>query len=756
MYFSIDERIFRQFPGTAVGIVVAYGIKNNQQRREIGEFAQQVRDNLIRIGSTVDLGQHPQITAWRNAYKQFGATPKKHLSSVENLLQRTLKQQPSAPISPLVDIYNAISLKYLLPAGGEDLDTVVGDIRLTIAGPSEPAVILLGQQEARAPEAGEVIYADEKGAICRRWNWKEAERTKLTAETHNAVLVVEALPPVKREVLEAAVHDLAGLIAHYCGGTISVDILDEKHSRVELKKDGVYLPLQPLKEMVQGVTCEQIFEHAHAAPEQKAHESINKEHLIRVEKVEKLRAQGIEPWPDVHEVTAHCKQVLDEFTEEVHERTYTLAGRLMTIRLHGKTAFAHLQDNSGKLQLYVRSDVLGEDVFKQFEDYTDLGDIIWVHGTPFRTKTGEITLKVDKFGLLSKCLFPLPEKFHGLQDVETKYRQRYLDLMTNEASRDRFVKRSMIVTEMRSYLIARGYLEVETPMLHPIAGGAAAKPFITHHNALHSDFYLRIAPELYLKRLLVGGLERVFEINRNFRNEGISTRHNPEFTMLEFYTAYKDYHYGMDIVEDMLRTIAKKALGNLQLPYGELTLDFESRFRRLAMIDAVKEFGGFSDADLQPGAIDALLKREQIKITAHASYGEKIYALFEERVESKLIQPTFIVGFPIEVSPLTKKDSKNPSIAPRYELFSAGMELANSYNELNDPFDQAQRFMDQLKAHAAGNEEAHQFDADYIKALEYGLPPACGVGIGIDRLVMLLTNTTSIKEVILFPTLKKQ
>ena len=318
------------------------------------------------------------------------------------------------------------------------------------------------------------------------------------------------------------------------------------------------------------------------------------------------------------------------------------------------------------------------------------------------------------------------------------------------------LKRSLIVSGLRTYLNERGYLEVETPMLHPIAGGAAAKPFITHHNALHSDFYLRIAPELYLKRLVIGGFERVYEINRNFRNEGISTKHNPEFTMLEFYTAYQDYHFSMDLVEDMLKTTAQNACGATKLQYENYEIDFGMPFKRIAMYDAVVEYSGLTKAELAENAIDAAITKHRAKVPQGASYGQKIYALFDTLVESKLIQPTYIIDFPIEVSPLTKRDSKNPSIAPRYELFIAGMEVANSYNELNDPFDQAQRFHEQLKAHAAGDEEAHQYDADYIRALEYGLPPTVGVGIGIDRLVMLLTNTPSIKEVILFPTLKKK
>jgi lysyl-tRNA synthetase, class II len=480
------------------------------------------------------------------------------------------------------------------------------------------------------------------------------------------------------------------------------------------------------------------------------------EHLVRLEKVRKLRELGIEPWPDTQPVDATCVQVIEEF-EEGKERRYKIAGRLMTIRVHGKTAFAHIQDSTGRLQIYIRSDVLGEEQFKIFQDLIDVGDILWCQGTPFKTKTGEITLAVEKYVLLSKCLYPLPDKFHGLHDIEIKYRQRYLDLMTSEETRQRFIKRSKIISSLRCYLDSHGYLEVETPMLHPIAGGAAARPFITHHNALDSDFYLRIAPELYLKRLLVGGFERVYEINRNFRNEGISTRHNPEFTMLEFYTAYEDYHFSMDFVEDMLRKAAQEAVGCLDLQYGQECIDFGTPFKRISMRQSVLDYGKLGEKDLKPETIDITLASHNITLAnKQASVGEKILALFEELVEHQLVQPTFITDFPIETSPLTKRDSTNPEIAARYELFIASMEISNSYNELNDPFDQAQRFKEQVEAHAAGNPEAHQFDADYIRALEYGMPPAVGVGIGIDRLVMLLTNTTSIKEVILFPTLKKK
>jgi len=484
---------------------------------------------------------------------------------------------------------------------------------------------------------------------------------------------------------------------------------------------------------------------------------VTDEHHIRVEKVKSLRAAGIEPWPGFKPVNATAQDVLNQFVEGLPSKTYEIAGRIVALRLHGKTAFGHMQDRSGKVQFYLRQDDIGDQQFEIFKQYIDVGDIIWLKGESFKTKTGETTLRVHEFTLLSKCLFPLPEKFHGLTDVETIYRQRYLDLISNPDSRQRFAKRSEIIRLMRDYLVEHGFMEVETPMLHPIPGGAAAKPFVTHHNALDQQLYMRIAPELYLKRLVVGGFERLFEINRNFRNEGISTRHNPEFTMIEFYMAHQDYHFMMDFVEDMIRIILKKIHGSLQVSYGSHELDFEKPFARKSIKQAVMQQLNLSEKDMTDESVDALLKKHKL-IPAHkkATLNEKIYTLFEDVVESTLIQPTFIIDFPIEVSPLSKRDSEDPSIAARFELFIAGMELSNSFNELNDPFDQAERFHGQAQSRAAGDDEAHYYDADYVHSLEYALPPTVGVGIGIDRLTMVLTNTTSIKDVILFPTLKKK
>lgn len=475
----------------------------------------------------------------------------------------------------------------------------------------------------------------------------------------------------------------------------------------------------------------------------------------RIKKVEALRSHGIEPWLQTQPVTATCQQIIDENKDQQTDKEYVIAGRLMTIRGHGKTSFCNLQDGTGKIQLYIKEDLVGAEKFEFFQHYIDLGDIIWCKGTPFLTKTGELTLRLNDFKLMSKCLHPLPEKFHGLADIEIKHRQRYLDLLTSAETRERFAKRSHIVQMIREYLNSYGYLEVETPMLHPIPGGAAARPFVTHHNALDSDLYLRIAPELYLKRLLVGGFERVYEINRNFRNEGVSTRHNPEFTMLEFYTAHHDYHYIMNFVETLFKKLALELCGSLQVPYGDSVINFDN-FKRVSPYNAVIEYGGLTKEALTPERIDITCKEKNITLKPDMSYNQKVFALFEECAEKNLRDPVFIVDFPIEISPLAQRDAKDPHIAARFELFIAGMELSNGFNELNDPFDQAERFKQQAAAHAAGDEEAMHYDADYITALEYGMPPAVGVGIGIDRLVMLLTNTTTIKEVILFPALKRK
>jgi lysyl-tRNA synthetase class 2 len=434
-----------------------------------------------------------------------------------------------------------------------------------------------------------------------------------------------------------------------------------------------------------------------------------------------------------------------------------VAGRMMLKRVMGKASFATIQDMSGRIQIYVTNDVTGEAEHAAFKHW-DLGDIVGATGTLFRTKTGELTVKATGVRLLAKSLRPLPEKFHGLADQEAKYRQRYLDLITNTEARRVFKDRSRIIQAMREFFVARGYLEVETPMMQPIPGGAAARPFVTHHNALDMDLYLRIAPELYLKRLVVGGIEKVFEINRNFRNEGISTRHNPEFTMLEFYEAYQDYNYLMDLTEELLRQVAQQVLGTTSLSYQGEAMDLGKRFDRLTMAEAIAKYNpNYPLAELgKPVYLRSALDAFKVEVFPTDGLGLLQLKLFEQTTEDKLIQPTFIVAHPTDVSPLARRNDANPAATDRFELFITGREMANGFSELNDPEDQAERFSEQARAKEAGDEEAMYYDADYVRALEYGLPPTAGEGIGIDRLVMLFTDSPSIRDVILFPQMRPE
>ena len=439
-----------------------------------------------------------------------------------------------------------------------------------------------------------------------------------------------------------------------------------------------------------------------------------------------------------------------------------VAGRMMLKRVMGKASFATIQDGSGqtaggRIQLYIARDEIGEATYESFKHW-DLGDILGATGKVFKTKTGELSIHVSEIKLLTKSLRPLPEKFHGLADQEVKYRQRYVDLMTSEETRATFIARSKVVSAIRNFMIQNEFLEVETPMLHPIPGGASAKPFITHHNALDMQMFMRIAPELYLKRLVVGGFERVFEINRNFRNEGLSVRHNPEFTMMEFYAAYTDYQWLMDFTEQCIRAAAIAARGTAVLSYDGKEVDLSKPFERLTIVDAIQKYAPeYSLAQLNDAQfLRADLYKRGIKVFEHAGLGSLQLSLFEETAESQLWQPTYIIDYPVEVSPLARASDKNPEITERFELFITGREMANGFSELNDAEDQAARFHAQMKAKEAGDQEAMYYDADFIRALEYGMPPAGGCGIGIDRLVMLITDSPSIRDVILFPHMRAE
>src|SRR5690554_3466387 len=451
----------------------------------------------------------------------------------------------------------------------------------------------------------------------------------------------------------------------------------------------------------------------------------------------------------------------DKPTLEASGHEVSVAGRMMLKRVMGKASFATLQDSTGRIQIYLDKGALGEDIYEQFKTW-DIGDIVAVQGEVFKTNKGELSIKAHKIRLLVKSLRPLPDKFHGLADQELRYRQRYVDLIMSDDTRTTFLARSKAINSIRQYMTEAGFLEVETPMLHPIPGGAAAKPFVTHHNALDMEMYLRIAPELYLKRLVVGGFERVFEINRNFRNEGVSPRHNPEFTMMEFYAAYTDYHWLMDFTEALIRAAAIAACGSAHVQYQEQDLRLDQPFDRLTIVEAIqKYFPNYTTEQLNDIAfLREELKRKKVDIDApafmHAGVGALQLTLFEETAEAKLWHPTFIVDYPVEVSPLARASDHDETITERFELFITGREIANGFSELNDPEDQAARFLAQVEAKDAGDEEAMYYDADYIRALEYGMPPTGGCGIGIDRLVMLLTDSASIRDVILFPHLRKE
>ncbi len=479
---------------------------------------------------------------------------------------------------------------------------------------------------------------------------------------------------------------------------------------------------------------------------------------LRLEKIRKLRESGSEPYAYRYPRTHTAASVQAEYSgltgEERSGAPAALAGRLVALRSHGKSLFAHLQDATGKTQLYFRQDSLGAERFEAVKQF-DLGDFIGARGHVFRTRTGELTVLVEDFALLTKALRPLPEKWHGLKDVELRYRQRYLDLLSNERTRRIFLTRSRVVKEIRNFLDPLGFLEVETPMMHPIPGGAAARPFQTHHNALDRDLYLRVAPELYLKRLLVGGLEKVYELNRNFRNEGLSTMHNPEFTMLEVYEAFVDAGAMMSLTENLFLHLAHSLAHGTRITYQGRSLELAPPWRRLSMTEAVRAATGEDAWNLDLERLRAVCREHRLETPAGADRAELFDVLFSRLVEPGLVEPTFVVDFPLEISPLAKSKEGEPLVADRFEPYLAGHEYGNGFSELNDPVEQQRRFEAQMVRREAGHEEALRLDRDYVRALEYGMPPAGGLGLGIDRLVMLLTDSPSIREVILFPQLRQ-
>jgi len=477
---------------------------------------------------------------------------------------------------------------------------------------------------------------------------------------------------------------------------------------------------------------------------------------FRIEKAERLREMGQNPYPYRFEVTHDTETVRrDEQSLTESETVFALAGRVMALRGHGKTMFGHLEDQSGRLQFYARKDVLGEEPYASFK-LVEVGDIVGIRGTAFRTKTDELTVKVSSFEILSKAVRPLPEKWHGLTDKEIRYRQRYVDLVMNREVRDVFVARSKLIETMRQFLIAKGFLEVETPILQPLYGGASARPFVTHHNALDMQLYLRIADELYLKRLLVGGFERVFEFSKDFRNEGIDRSHNPEFTMMECYAAYLDYNDFMDMVEEMMRTIAAEFSADCVVTYGGNEIDFRKPWKRVTFFGAIAEATGVDFREMSEEQVREHAERLDIELDRNAPLSKALDEIFGQTVEPRLIQPTFVYDYPKALSPLAKDHRSEPGLVERFEPFVGGFEVGNAFSELNDPFEQRKRFEQQAAFRERGDEEAQVLDEDYIRALEYGMPPAAGLGIGIDRLTMVFTDSHSIRDVIFFPHMRPE
>ena len=488
------------------------------------------------------------------------------------------------------------------------------------------------------------------------------------------------------------------------------------------------------------------------APEQA--QDVNELRKVRVDKLQALQAEGNDPFVITKYDQTHHSAVIKASFDELEGQTVRIAGRMMSKRIMGKASFCNVKDLKGNIQSYVARDSLGEEEYKAFKKL-DIGDIIGIEGTVFKTKTGEISIHAEKITLLSKSLLPLPEKFHGLTNTDTRYRQRYLDLIMNDEAKDTFLKRSMIIKEIRKFLDGQGFIEVETPMLVSNAGGAAARPFETHFNALDEDLKLRISLELYLKRLIVGGMERVYEIGRVFRNEGLDTRHNPEFTLMELYQAYTDYHGMMDLTENLFRHVAQTVLGTTTIVYNGVEMDLGKPFERITMLDAVKKYAGIDFNEIKTDdEAKAIAKEKGIEFEKRHKKGDILNLFFEEFVEHNLIQPTFLMDHPVEISPLTKRKPENPDYVERFEFFMNGWEMANAYSELNDPIDQRERFKAQEEQLAQGDEEANTTDEDFLCALEHGMAPTGGIGYGIDRMVMLMTDSQAIRDVLLFPTMK--
>ena len=762
MKFSIDTSIIERFPDVKVGVLVVRGADNRAAQDKTVEHLRKAEANVRAQMTTEQLGTTPKIADWRSAYKSFGFKPSSYRCSVEALLRRVLQGKDLPDINPLVNLYNAISIKHTLPCGGDDIDQIDGSISLTIAKGGEP-FIMLGSREEDVALTGEVIYRDEKEVLCRAWNYRECDKTKITHDTKDLALAIEGLGSTSHAEIATALKELQAAIESLCGGTATPYLLD---------KDAPVLAEETL-------LCNRAI--AAEKPDYHSYEDFQK----RSEKVEEIRKLGMAPYPHKYEPTHYAGDLQSKYegqtvgTSEDGESgksdTASIAGRIMLFRAMGKNIFLTVQDHSGRIQLMCSRDTTrvhglpkGDlSPIKFIEKKLDLGDIIGVRGNLFRTQKGELTLFVHELTLLTKSLLPLPDKHKGLADKGTRYRKRWLDLITNKDVLDTFTMRSKLTSGIRRYFEELDFLEVETPILQNIYGGAEARPFTTHHNALSQDMYLRIAIEISLKKLIVGGMNRVFEIGKVFRNEGIDRTHNPEFTMLEAYAAYWDYNDVMACVENLFAQLAISLFGSTQIGMrkdkegNEYPIDLKTPWKRMTMKESIKTYGNIDVDALSDDEMRALLEKTAIdRAKLKTTRGKLIAYLFEEFAEHKLIHPHHITDHPIETTPLCKlhRDPKDrdEGFVERFESFFLGIECCNAYSELNDPKLQRELLEQQHEMRLAGDDEASPMDEEFIEAICQGMPPTGGFGIGIDRLTMLFTGAFSIRDVVLFPVMRPE
>lgn len=763
MAIQIDQQIWERFPQLKVGVLIARNFDNQSKKEETLSFLRKAEKEAKGAYENADLGEVAKLVDWREAYRSFGYKPAKARCSVDALLRRVVKDKELPSINPLVNLYNAISLTHSLPAGADDLDKVEGKLHLTFAKGDEPFTAI-GAETPEIATSGEVVYRDDKEVTCKAWNYRECDKTKITDATKNAALVVEGLEHTSLSEMAKALHALKKEIDKYCGGSFELYLLDadvraiSDASRLENRQIPFDIP----------------------KPDYHKHEAF----LTRSAKLQEIEEMGMDPYPAVFQptysagdlISKYGEQKVGTFAEAEGAKTdfASVSGRIVLFRPMGTNIFAQILDETEKMQLLFNRDHTlvdglkgGEKPLKFIEKKLDLGDIIGVEGHLFRTEKGELTVYVKKLTLLCKTLLPLPDKHLGIVDKGTRYRKRWLDLITHPEVSKQLRLRSQLVASVRKYHEEFGFTEVETPILQNIYGGAQAKPFVTHHNALSQDMYCRIALEIALKKLVVGGMNRVYEIGKVFRNEGIDKTHNPEFTMLEGYAAYWDYNDVMVFIENLYSRLAVEVFGTTVIGKRkdkkgvEHEIDFKTPWIRMTMKEAIEKYGGLNvDAlteDQMREKLQGLLPEEKYK---QAPRGLLTAMLFEEFAEEHLIQPHHITDHPIETTPLCKLH-RNPKeraegIVERFETFILGMECCNAYTELNDPVMQRKLLEEQAMMRESGDEEANPLDEEFIEAICQGMPPTGGYGIGIDRLCMLFAGVDSIRDVLFFPVMRPE